>query len=94
MFFVFSFSLSVEPLQIFSHERFVYLRSQFDCLGGAVQVEEAGEDALQGSLLLVRGALAGHLCKVFLNEGLPKVSHCRVREGPSCPLYVYLLLSY
>ena len=31
-----------------------------------MQVEEAGEDALQGSLLLVRGALAGHLCPVFL----------------------------
>ena len=70
MLFVFSFSLSVESLQFFRNERFVNLGSQFHCLGGAVQVEEAGEDVLQGSLLLVGGALAGHLCPVFLNQGL------------------------
>ena len=94
MFLVFSFSLPVKFLQFNSHKRFVYLRSQFDRLGWAVQVEEAGEDKLQGSILLVGGGLAGHLCPVFLDEGLTKLPDCRVREGPSSPLFVYLLLSY
>ena len=59
MLFVFTFSLSVKSLQFFRDERFVNLGSQFDCLGGAVQVEKAGKDVLQGTLLLVGGGLAG-----------------------------------